>query len=107
MRATQTASTPTAAPRRMPSSPCTASCCCSPSVAVRALFRLARGREDLAVAVRRHGGHETRILHLLQEPRGAVIADAQVPLHERNRRAPVLDHDLDRLIVQGIGLAIG
>src|SRR5207253_2998089 len=38
-------------------------------------------------------------------PRRAIIADPQMALHERNRRAAVLDDDLDRLVVQRIRLA--
>ena len=46
-----------------------------------------------------------RALHVLEQPRGPVVADPQVPLHQRDRGPPVLDHDLDRLVVQRIGLA--
>ena len=45
------------------------------------------------------------MLHLFEQPSRPVVADAQMALYERNRCAPMLDDDLDGLIVERIGFA--
>src|ERR1019366_7613793 len=64
-----------------------------------------RRNENVPVAVGRHGRYEAGFLHLFRKPRGAVVADAQVALHKRDRGTPVLQHDADRLVVHRIILA--
>ena len=54
----------------------------------------------------RHAGYESGFLHLFQQSRGAVVADAQVALDQRDRRAAVLQHDADRLVVHRVVLAV-
>ncbi len=68
---------------------------------------LRRRHQHFAVAVGLHRRHEARALHLLDQTRGAVVADAQVPLHERDRRPPGLEHDRHRLVVHRIGFGVG
>src|SRR5574337_801805 len=72
----------------------------------RAALLVTPRHQQLAVAVGRHRRHQPRLLHLLEQPRGAVVADAQVALHERDRRLAVLEHDRDRLVVHRVGLAV-
>src|SRR5690606_22824233 len=57
-----------------------------------------------AVAVVLRGGHHSRRLHRLDQPRGAVVADLEPALHAGDRRAAGLGDDLDRLVVQRVGL---
>src|SRR5205809_4281976 len=64
-----------------------------------------RGYQHLAIAVRLHGRYESRLLHLLDQACGAVVADAQMALNERDRRAPRAHHDLYGLIVKRVGLS--
>src|SRR5947208_8750091 len=52
---------------------------------------LARRLDDLAVAVGGHGGHQSGLLHVLDQAGRAVVADAQVPLHEGDGSALLLD----------------
>src|SRR5450759_4849548 len=70
----------------------------------RLLFGPGSRRQHFAVAVRLHCRHHAGAFHLLDQPRRAIVADAQMALHERNRGAPRLEHDLNRLIVERIGL---
>src|SRR5215472_13441327 len=42
---------------------------------------LAGRGEDLPIAVRLHGRHEARSLHLFDQARRSVVSDAQVSLH--------------------------
>ena len=44
----------------------------------------ARRNDDVAVAVGAHAGYEPGFLHLFQQPRGAVVTNAQVALHQRD-----------------------
>src|SRR5262249_39518659 len=54
-------------------------------------FSFAAPRDDDApVAVGRHGAYEPGFLHLFQQPRGTVVADAHLALRKRNRPAPLL-----------------
>src|SRR2546430_11445090 len=64
-----------------------------------------RGHQHLAIAVRLHGRYESRLLHLLDQACGAVVADPQMALNERDRRAPRAHHDLYGLIVKRVGLS--
>ena len=73
--------------------------------AVQAPSFVALGNDEVAVAVGGHAGYESGFLHLFQQAGGAVVADAQVALHERDGRPAVLQHDGHGLIVHGIGLA--
>jgi len=43
---------------------------------------------------------------LFQQPGGAVVAYAQVALNQRDRRAAVLQHDADGLVVHRVGLGV-
>jgi hypothetical protein len=61
--------------------------------------------EDLAIAVRGHRRDEPGALHVLDEARGAVVADAKVSLHEGDGGTAVLQDDLDGLVVEGIGFS--
>jgi len=61
--------------------------------------------EDLAIAVGRHRRDQPRALHVFDEARGAVVADAKVALHEGDRGTAVLQDDLDGLVVEGIGFS--
>src|SRR3989304_2074976 len=65
-----------------------------------------RRHYPLAVAVRLHRRDEPRTFHLFDQTRSAVVADAQMPLYQRNRRAPRAQHNLDRLVVERIGFAV-
>src|SRR4249920_284170 len=67
---------------------------------------LFRRRQYFAISVRLHARHHAGPLHLLDEPRGAVVADAQMPLHQRDGRAAGLEHYLHSLIVERIGFGI-
>src|SRR5260370_16499070 len=56
-------------------------------------------------AVSRH--HDTFVLHLVDHPRGAVIADPEPALDHRDRRLPGLQHYTHGLVVKLIPLAAG
>lgn len=58
-----------------------------------------------ALAALVHGAHQAGLFHVLDQPRGAVVADLQVALHQRDAGLAVLQHDLDRLVVQRVLLA--
>src|SRR4051812_38999315 len=50
---------------------------------------------------------EPVLLHALNQPRGAVIADTQLPLEIRGRGLLALSDDLDRLAVElGLGIVL-
>src|SRR5438270_63831 len=63
--------------------------------------------QHLPVAVRLHRGDHASALHVPDQPRGAVVADAQVPLHERDRRPTRTQHDVHRLAAERVLLAAG
>src|SRR6185436_4111492 len=63
-------------------------------------------RQYFAISIRLHARHHTGPLHLLDEPRGTVIANAQMALHQRDGCAAGFEHDLHSLIVKGIGFGI-
>ena len=52
----------------------------------RLTSRPSRGHQHLAIAVRLHRRDQPGALHLLDQARCAVVADAQMPLHQRDRR---------------------
>ena len=64
------------------------------------------GHQHLALADMVRGRDHALILHLLHQPRGLVVADAQLPLDVGGRALAILDHDRHRLIVQRV-LAVG
>src|SRR5258708_4863191 len=66
---------------------------------------LPRGDEQLAIAVGGHLRDQTGAFHVLDQARSAVVADAQVPLHERDGCAAVLEDDLHGLVVERIGFS--
>src|SRR6185437_6023410 len=66
-------------------------------------WRRWRDHFPLPIVLRRR--HHALLLHLLDQARGAVIADSQVPLHARNRRASAGRHDLDGAVVQRVVVA--
>src|SRR5688500_2023778 len=68
------------------------------------LLRL-RGNQHLAVAVRLHGRDHAGSLHVLDQASGAVVADAQVALYQRDRRTAGAQHDVASLVVQRVFLA--
>ena len=70
---------------------------------VRKTSCVASGRQYIAVAVRLHRRHQPGALHVLDHARGAVVADAQLALHRRDRGAARLQHVGDGLVVQRIG----
>src|SRR2546428_4732615 len=51
--------------------------------------------------------HHPIALHLLDHPRGPVVADSQPPLDHRDRRLPGLDHDSHCLVVEVVALIHG
>src|SRR5258708_19463622 len=65
------------------------------------------GNQNLPVAVRLHGRNHAGSFHILDQARRAVIADAQVALHQRDGGPSGAQNDLDRLVVKGIFLAGG
>src|SRR6185503_3204221 len=63
-------------------------------------------RQYFPVSIRLHARYHAGPLHLLDEARGTVIANAQMALHQRDGRATGLEHDLHGLIVERIGFDI-
>lgn len=45
--------------------------------------------------------------HVVDEPGGATVADAQCPLQQAGAAATLADDDVDRLIVQIVAIAAG
>src|SRR5438105_14463715 len=64
------------------------------------------GRQHIARAIGLQRAHEPRLLHAFQQPRGAVVADLQPPLHVRYGGLALGRHDPHRLVVQRILLGI-
>src|SRR5690606_41510037 len=62
--------------------------------------------DDFTVAVAAHRRHQAGTLHLLDQARRAVVADAQVALHQRDRWPSGLDDDFHRLVVERVRLAV-
>src|SRR5699024_10354638 len=60
------------------------------------------GRQYFAATAALHRADETGVLHLLDEPRGAVVADTQAPLHVGNGSLAGFGDNGDRLIVERI-----
>src|SRR5207244_754137 len=57
--------------------------------------------EYLALAARLfHRADDAFGFHQVDQPRGALVADAQLALQQRDRGAPMLLHDLDGLVEQ-------
>src|SRR3970040_2732329 len=75
--------------------------CFENSIPALALFGSRCRHQHVTGAVRLHRRHQSRPLHLLDQARRAVITDPQVALHQRDRCAPGLQHDLDGLVVEG------
>src|SRR2546423_6692673 len=71
---------------------------------IAALLRFG-GNQHLPVAIRLHRRHHAGALHVLDQARSAVVADAQMPLHQRDRRPARAQHDVDRLVVERIFFA--
>src|ERR1035437_8668602 len=63
------------------------------------------GHQNFAVAVRLQRRDHARVLHLLDQARLSGVAEAQVPLHQRDGSTTRAQYDFHRLIVKGIGLA--
>ena len=55
--------------------------------------------DHFAIAVALHSRDDTCGLHLLDQSRGTVVADAQIALHQRDRRPAGFDHDFHRLVI--------
>ena len=74
--------------------------------ATRLLLVVGAPREDLARlgAVRR--ADQAGLLHRLDHPRGAVVADLEAPLHVRDRGLAALGDDRDGLVVHLVLLAV-
>lgn len=64
-----------------------------------------RRHQDFTVAIGLHGRYQTALLHLFQQPRGAVVADAQVTLHQRDRSPAMLEDHGHGLVVHLVALA--
>src|SRR5690606_10436658 len=64
------------------------------------------GGQHFAAAVGIHGGHHAGNLHGLDQPRGAVVTDAQLALHRGDRRLAAVEHKGHRFIVEGIVLRV-
>src|SRR5690606_2727581 len=62
--------------------------------------------EDFTIAVGLHGGHKTRLSHLLEQSRGTVVDTAQVAVDGGDLRQPLLEHQLASLIVQRVRFRI-
>ena len=58
--------------------------------------------KDFAIAVGLHGRDKARAFHLLNQTRRPVITDSKMPLHQRDRSAPRLEHHRDGLVVKRI-----
>src|SRR5690349_7371474 len=72
----------------------------------RAVRRRSRGDQDLALVRVVRRADDALLLHLLDEPRRAVVADAQLALDPRDRRVARRGDDVDRLVVHVVvGLA--
>src|SRR5438105_1754512 len=67
-------------------------------------FALARRYQNLAIAVGLHGRDHPGALHLLDQTRCPVVADAQMALHQRYRGPPRLQHYRHRLVIHRVGL---
>src|SRR5690606_40402868 len=67
---------------------------------------LPSGNQDFTIAVGLHGRDQPCLFHLLEQPGGPVVADAQITLHGRVGSTPVLLHQFDRLIVQRDGYCV-
>src|SRR5215469_5951870 len=65
-----------------------------------------RRREHVARPVCLQRAHETRELHRFEQPRGAVVADLEPPLHVGNGGLALGGDDTDRLVVERVGLRI-
>src|SRR5450759_308154 len=86
--------------------PAGSSSAASNSIRIRIALALGPvGHQHFAVAVRLHRRDHARMLHLLDQARRAVVADPEVPLHQRDGSATRAQYDFHRLIVKGIGLA--
>src|SRR5207249_2078152 len=66
---------------------------------------LAGWNEDLPVPVGLHSRYEAGALHLLDESRRPVVADAKVALHQRYRRPARLENERYRLVVHRVRFA--
>src|SRR5690606_17772281 len=64
------------------------------------------GYENVTIAIGLHGRYQTRLLHLLEQARGPVVPNAQMPLYRRNGCTAVLQDDFDGLVVQRVGLGV-
>src|SRR2546430_7757168 len=65
-----------------------------------------RGRQHIARAIGLQRAHQPRLLHAFQQPRGAVVADLQPPLHVRYGGLALGRHHAHRLVVQQVLLGI-
>src|SRR5215467_7427638 len=72
----------------------------------RTSFLRWRGRQHIACPVRLQRTDQARKLHRLQQPRRAVVANLQAPLHVGDRRLPLGRDDAHRLVVERIGFRV-
>src|SRR5690606_38849323 len=58
-----------------------------------------RWNQDFTIAIGLHGRDQTGLFHLLQQTSRTVIAYAQIALHGRNGRPPVLQDNFHSLVI--------
>ena len=63
------------------------------------------GHQHFTLAAGGEGTDQTGFFHVFQQPRRAVVANAQLALHVRDARLAVLEHHFDGLVVHGVLLA--